>query len=156
MLPVQHRFQVQYDPELRLMRFQWVGAPLAHLLRAGMRYCRDLVEELHPHYVLVDFQGMPPVEMRDELWMSVHWFPRVSRRPLRAVAVMYPSNQLHNQLAVEAMLWVGRHLMRYQLQVFGDALAALDWFTQGDTAVGKRLVTEWESAKFGLHGPSGR
>jgi hypothetical protein len=129
------------------MRFQWVGAPTAQLLRAGMRYSRDLVERLHPHYVLVDFHGMPPVEMRDELWMSVHWFPRVSRRPLRGVAVIYSPDQLHNQMAVEAMLWFGKRFMHYQLQVFEDALSAYDWFTGGDTAAGQRLVAEWEAAK---------
>lgn len=138
------------------MRFQWEGAPRAHLLRNGMRHCRDLVEEIRPHYLLVDFQGMPPVEMRDELWMSVHWFPRVSRRPLRAVAVIYPPNQLHNQMAVEAMLRIGRHLMHYQLQVFEDAISAYDWFTRGDTAAGQRLVAEWDSAKFNLPIPQVR
>lgn len=146
-LPRQHNFQVQHEPALRLMRFQWVGAPQTLLLRAGMRYCRDLVESLHPYYVLVDFHGMPPVEMRDELWMSVHWFPRVSRRPLRGVAVIYSPEQLHNQMAVEAMLWFGKRFMHYQLQVVADALSAYDWFTDGDTAVGQRLVAEWNAAQ---------
>jgi hypothetical protein len=145
--PLAHNFQVQHDAELRLMRFQWVGGLNACALRAGMRYSRDLMEKLLPHYVLVDFQGMPPVEMRDELWMSLHWFPRVSRRPLRGVAVMYPHSQLHNQMAVEAMLWVGRHLMHYQLQVFEDPLSAYAWFTDGDAATGCRLQAEWEAAK---------
>ena len=129
------------------MRFQWVGGPDGRLLRAGMRYCRDLVELHKPFYILVDFHGMPLVEMSDELWMSLYWFPRVSRRPLRAVAVMYPPTQLHNQMAVEAMLWAGRHLMHYQLQVFEDALSALDWFTNADTTTGQRLVAEWNAAK---------
>ena len=146
-LPLQQNFQVQHDPELRIMRFQWVGLPNPRALRNGMRYCRDLVAALRPYYVLVDFQGMPPVEMRDELWMSVHWFPRVSRRPLRAVAVIYTRDQLHNQMAVEAMLWVGRKLMHYQLQVFEDALAAYDWFTNGDTTAGPRLAAEWNDAR---------
>ncbi|MDO7850914.1 hypothetical protein [Hymenobacter convexus] len=149
-LPLSHNFQVQHDPELRLMRFQWVGGPNSRGLRAGMRYSRDLVEKLHPHFVLVDFAGMPPVEMRDELWMSLHWFPRVSRRPLRGVAVMYPPTQLHNQMAVEAMLWVGRRFMQYQLQVFKSVPAAYDWFTGGDTAAGLRLEAEWEAAKAPL------
>ena len=128
------------------MRFQWVGAPVAQLLRAGMRYCRDLVVLHKPFFVLIDFQGMPPVEMRDELWMSIHWFPQVSRRPLRAVAVIYPPGQLHNQMAVEAMVWFGRQLMRYQLQVFEEVLAAYDWFTGGDAAAGQRLAAEWKAA----------
>ena len=71
------------------MRFQWAGAPQTHLLRAGMPCCRDLVEFVHPYYVLVGFHGMPPVEMRDELWMSAHWFARGARRLLRGAAVIY-------------------------------------------------------------------
>ena len=146
-LPLQHNFRVQHDAALRLMRFQWVGGPDGRLLRAGMRYCRDLVALHKPFFVLIDFQGMPPVEMRDELWMSVNWFPQVSRRPLRAVAVIYPPGQLHNQMAMESLLWVGRQRMRYQLQVFEDALSALDWFTNADTATGQRLAAEWNAAK---------
>lgn len=97
--------------------------------------------------MLVDFQGMPPVEMRDELWLTVHWFSRVSRRPLRAVAVIYPPGQLHNQMAVEAMLWLGRQLMHYQFQVFEVALSAYDWFTSGDPATRHRLAAEWAAAR---------
>lgn len=128
------------------MRFQWVGGYDGRTLRAGMRYCRDLVETHHPFYVLVDFHGMPPVEMRDELWMSLHWFPRVSRRPLRTVAVIYSPEQLHNQMAVEAMLWFGKQFMHFQLQVFEEALPALDWLTNGDMAGSQRLVAEWDAA----------
>ncbi|MDQ2769994.1 MAG: hypothetical protein M3Y54_05780 [Bacteroidota bacterium] len=146
-LPLQYNFQVQLDPELRIMCFQWVGPVNRQLLRNGMRYCRDLVAEHKPFYVLVDFHGMPLIDIRDELWMSVHWFPWVSRRPLRAVAVIYSPEQLHNQMAVEAMLWVGRKLMHYQLQVFETAISAYDWFTEGDTAAGQRLVAEWNAAR---------
>lgn len=146
-LPLQYNFQVQLDPELRIMRFQWVGPVNRQLLRNGMRHCRDLVAVHKPYYVLVDFHGMPLIDIRDELWMSLHWFPWVSRRPLRAVAVIYSPEQLHNQMAVEAMLWVGRKLMHYQLQVFETALSAYDWFTGANTAAGQRLVAEWNAAR---------
>ena len=49
-----------------------MGGPNSRALRNGMRYSRDLVEALHPYYILVDFNGLPPVEMRDELRMSAH------------------------------------------------------------------------------------
>jgi len=119
---------------------------VAPLLRAGMRYCRNLVALHKPFFVLVDFEGMPPVEMRDELCMLVNWFPRVSRRPPRAVGVIYPPGQPHNQMAVEAMLWFGRQLVRYQLPLFDGALAAYDWFAAGDAAAGQRLAAGWNAA----------
>jgi hypothetical protein len=144
--PLAHNLQVQHDMALALMRFQWVGGPANHALRAGLAYGRDLVVAHRPIHTLIDFHGMPLIDIQDELWMSVHWFPKVARPPLRNVAVIFNPQQLHNQMAIEAMLWVGRHLMSFQMQVFEDAPAALDWLTAGDTAVVQRLQAEWESA----------
>ena len=50
-------------------------------------------------------------------------------------------------MAVEAMLWLGKRFRHCQLQVVADALSAYDWFTDGDTAVGQRLVAEWNAAQ---------
>ncbi|MBO2008477.1 hypothetical protein [Hymenobacter negativus] len=142
--PLAHNLQVQHDLDLRLMRFQWVGGPANHALRAGLAYGRDMVVANKPTHTLIDFHGMPLIDIQDELWLSVHWFPKVARRPLRCVAVIFTPEQLHNQMAIEAMLWVGRHLMRFEMQVFADVPAALDWLTEGDAAAVQRLQAEWD------------
>lgn len=145
--PLAHHLQVQHDSSLRLMRFQWVGGPSNHALRAGLAYGRDVVVANKPVHTLIDFHGMPLIDIQDELWMSVHWFPQVARRPLRRVAVIFTPEQLHNQMAIEAMLWVGRKLMRFQMQVFEEVLPALDWLVEGDTAAVRRLQAEWAEAR---------
>ena len=143
-LPLQHNLKVQYDPELRLMRFQWVGGPDNQALRADLVYGRDLVTTQQPTHTLIDLAGLPPVDILDELWMTVHWFPPIAASRLRHVALVLGPGQLHNQMAIEAMLWLGRHLMRFQMQVFGDVPAALDWLTHGEAATMHRLQAEWE------------
>ena len=141
--PLAYNLQVQHDLDLRLMRFQWVGGPANHALRAGLAYSRDVVVANKPTHTLIDFHGMPFIDIQDELWLSVHWFPKVARRPLRCVAVIFTPEQLHNQMAIEAMLWLGRQLMRFQMQVFESVSSALDWLTQGEAGTMHRLQTEW-------------
>ena len=142
-LPRQHNLQVQHDPQLRLMRFQWVGGPDSQAVRADLMYGRDLVMAQQPTHVLVDLAGLPPLEMQDELWMTVHWFPKIAASRLQYVALVLRPGQLHNQMAIEAMLWLGRQLMRFQMQVFESVSGALDWLTQGEAGTMHRLQTEW-------------
>jgi hypothetical protein len=145
-LPLNHNLQVQHNVALKLMRFQWAGSPANYALRAALAYGRDLVVANKPTHTLIDFHGMPLIDIQDELWMSVHWFPQVAQRPLRCVAVIFTPEQLHNQMAIEAMLWVGRHLMRFQMQVFENVPSALDWLVEGDTATVQCLMDEWDAA----------
>lgn len=134
--------QVQHDSEQRLMRFQWLD-PHNYLLRAGLEQGLKLVLAYQPHYALVDFTNLPPISTADELWMSVHWFPQVVRQQLRKVAIVSRFEHMHNQMATEAMFWVARHLLRFQVQTFDDVLAAFDWLTEGNAAVMEPLLAEW-------------
>ncbi len=156
-LPRQHNLQVQHDPQLRLMRFQWVGGPDSQAVRADLVYGRNLVVAQQPTHVLVDLAGLPPIEMQDELWMTVHWFPKIAASRLQYVALVLRPGQLHNQMAIEAMLWLGRRLMRFQMQVFEGVPSALDWLTQGDAEAMHRLQAEWdeEIARAGQPAASG-
>lgn len=127
------------------MRFQWLDRTRA-VLRPALAHGRDLVKTHQPTHVLMDFTGLPPIAVQDELWLSVHWFPRVAAQPLRCVALVLRPTQLHNQMATEAVFWLGRHLVRFQLhQVFDDVPAALDWRTAGDAAAVRRLQAEWNA-----------
>lgn len=145
-LPLRHSLQVQHDPLLHLMRFQWVGNSNSQSVRAGLVYGRDLVVAHQPTHALVDLFGLPPLEMQDELWMSVNWFPKIAASRLRYAALVLRPGQLHNQMAIEAMLWLGRHLMRFQMQIFEAVPEALDWLTGGDASARQRLLAEWDAA----------
>ena len=144
--PLRHNLQVQHDPGLRLMRFQWVGSSISTAMRPGLVYGRDLIVAHQPTHALVDLTGLPLIEMQDELWMSIHWFPKIAGTELRCAALIMRPGQLHNQMAIEAMLWLGRHLTRFQIQVFEAVPAALDWLTSGDAAAGRYLQADWDAA----------
>ena len=136
--------QVQHDAGRRLLRFQWLD-PANHYLRPALEHGRDLVVTHQPTHVLMDFHGLPPVSLADELWASVHWLPRIAAQPLQSVALVLRSEHLHNQLVIEATLWACRHLVRFELQVFEHVPAALDWLLQGDDAAARHLQAEWEA-----------
>ncbi len=126
------------------MRFQWLR-PANRVIRPALMHGRDLVVTHQPTHVLVDFTDLPPISMSDELWMSVHWFPPIARQSLRCVALVYRSGHLHNQMATEAMFWVSKHLMRFQLQLFDSVPAALDWLVAGNAGAAQRLQAEWNA-----------
>lgn len=142
LLPLFDALQVQHDSALNLLRFQWLDLANHHL-RPALVHGRDLVMAHRPAQVLVDFTGLSPISVQDELWMSLHWLPRIAAQPLEQVALVLRAEHLHNQMVAEAMLWVARHLMRFQLQFFGDVPAALDWLTGSDRLAGRRLQQEW-------------
>ena len=69
-LPLFDALQVQHDAARRLMRFQWLDQTNA-VLRPALAHGRDLVEAHRPTHVLMDFTGLPPIAVQDELWLSV-------------------------------------------------------------------------------------
>ncbi len=153
LFPLFDALQVQYDADLGFMRFQW-REPAGHYLRAvqasgrnlrpALAHGRDLVVAHRPAYVLVDFEGLPPISLADELWMTANWLPQVAQ-PLRGVALVLRHEHLHNQMMAESLLGAGRHLLPFQIQVFENVAPALDWLVQGDEATAARLQQEWDS-----------
>ena len=138
--------QVQHDPARCLLRFQGLDRANAVVCPAPA-HGRELVVTHRPTHALGDFTGMPPLSTQDELWMSGHWLPRIARQPWqRAVPVPRPG-QLPNQMAIEALFWFGRHLTRFQFQVFDDVPPALDRLVAGDRAAAQRLQAEWDAAR---------
>lgn len=136
------------------MRLQW-REPAGHYLRAvqasgrklrpALAYGRDLIVARQPAYLLIDFEGLPPISLADELWMTVNWLPQVAAQALQQVALVLRHEHLHNQMVVESLLWAGRQLLHFPIQVFEDVPVALDWLTQGDAAAARRLQQEWDS-----------
>lgn len=142
LLPPVDALHVQHDQARRLLRFQWLDS-MNLRLRAGLVYGRDLVVAHKPAHILVDFNGLPQLTVQEELWMSVNWLPAIAAQPIRMVALVYSDvGHLHNQMAAETLLWLGRHLIGFQYQVFHDVPAALFWLTNSDEAV-EQLQAEW-------------
>jgi len=126
LLPSLQALKIQLDASLYFARHQWLG-PYNRQVRAGLEHGYHVSAQYRPHLVLVDFTNLPPLGTADELWLSVSWFPRVVKLPFRQVAIMSRTEHLHNQMVMEAMFWVARHLIRFQIQLFDDIPSALEW-----------------------------
>ncbi|MBC8083557.1 MAG: hypothetical protein H7Z21_10130 [Hymenobacter sp.] len=145
LLPPVDALQIQYDPARNLMRFQWLD-PVNLQLRSALVYGRDVVVQYKPTHVLVDLHDLPHLSMQDELWMSVHWLPIIAAQSIQQVALVHGAvGYLHNQMAVEALIWLGRHLIGFQIQFFDDASAALHWLMGSDESV-EQLQAEWRAS----------
>ena len=142
-LPQVDQLVVQHDPDLRFMRFQWLDATRKRV-RPALRHGRNLVRDYQPIHALVDLRGLPDLSIDDQLWMTGHWFPVVAAQALRQAALVLPT-ATHNQMAVESLLWVSRHLLRFEVQFFTDEVSALDWLLDS-AEVAVALQQEWEYA----------
>jgi len=140
LLPKVDHLLVQYDQPLQLMRFQWLDNTYTHL-RPALKYGRDLVAHYQPVLALLDLNGLPDLSIEDQLWMTVNWLPTIARQKLQRVALVLPAT-VHNQMAVEALLWASRHLVSFEVQFFTDTSAALDWTTESAPQI-PTLEAEW-------------
>lgn len=145
LLPCFEALKVQHDAEQRFMRFQWLD-PHRRVLRPALEYGREVVEQHQPHLSLIDFTHLPPIGLADELWLSLHWFPRIVQLPFKRVAVVSRPEHLHNQMVMEAMFWLSRYLIRFQMQLFDDVPSAIEWLLDGDAAAAQKLQHEWDTA----------
>jgi hypothetical protein len=145
LLPITDSLVVQTDDALRLLRFQW-AASSRQAVRPAFARGRDLVIEYQPTRTLVDFSGLPPIGMADEIWLARNWLPIILKQSLQHVALVFRAHHhLHNQLVFEALFWAGRRHIGFEFQLFDDSTAALHWLTGSDCAV-QSLQAEWLAA----------
>lgn len=89
--------------------------------------------------------GLPNLNIKEQIWVGVHWFPRVTSQVVRQVAVVVPSVATYNLMVVESILGLGSHLTRFEVQFFADPATALDWLTASPIHM-LALTAEWQSA----------
>jgi len=145
LLPLFQALKIQVDPAHSFARYQWLD-PRNRQLRPALEHGHEVSSQYRPHLALVDFTYLPPVSLADELWLSVSWFPKVVQLPYKQVAIVLQTEHLHNQMVLEAMLWVARPLVRFQLQLFDDVPSALGWLLADDLATALVLQAEWETS----------
>lgn len=150
LLPISDSLLVQADADLRLLRFQWAATSSQPVRPALVRFL-ELVVAHQPRHLVVDFTGLPPIGFADEIWLARRLMPVIVAQSLELVALVFPARiRLHNQLAIEALLWASRRTVRFQFQIFDDTSAAIDWLTSSPAAV-QQLQAEWAQAA-----PAGR
>ncbi|AMJ67379.1 hypothetical protein [Hymenobacter sp. PAMC 26628] len=154
LFPVIDSLVAQADAELRLLRFQWALLSEDHTRPAFMRGLALLAEHQATR-VLVDFTGMPPTSVTEEIWLAQHWVPGILRQACLLQAAMVFDNEydLHNWAKMKNLLGPS-HLRSFQFQFFDDVVAALHWLTDSDAAV-QRLQAEWKSGWRTTEAPPG-
>lgn len=136
--------QIQLEPTLQLLRWDWAG-PM-HTAGVPAAFERLLVcsRQHHVRRWLADVSNLPLVTTDEQAWLSGVWLPQFLLLPIRTLALVLPIN-LHNQLVVESLLADGRRRVRADVQFFSDIPAALDWLTPS-AVTAEQLENEWEQA----------
>lgn len=132
----------QLEPDLGLLRWEWVGAANGKGFQTTFE---TLIECSMAHHVtqwLADISLMPPVGTDEQAWLSEEWLERFALAGLTRLAIIEPVG-LHNQLVVENVLADGRRYVRVEVQFFSEIEAALDWLVASSEEQVHHLEQQW-------------
>lgn len=120
---------VQYSEELQLLRAQWKpGYSLQHLKR-GLLCLVDVARQRAVSHIVLDLHHLPDIDVLDQTWISLTWFPKIVALPLQQVALVIPPRDLYNHMVVENILWIERSQIDSDIQFFSETKEALLWIT---------------------------
>ncbi|RPD46290.1 hypothetical protein DNI29_14910 [Hymenobacter sediminis] len=135
----------QLEPDLELLRWEWVGAANGKGFQSTFE---SLIECSLTHRVtqwLADISLMPLVGTDEQAWLSEAWLQHFAAVGIACLAIIEPVS-LHNQLVVENVLADGRRYTRVDVQFFSEVEAALDWLASSDEQV-QQLEEKWQQGK---------
>ena len=101
---------IQCADELQLLRAQWRAGHPMHFFKQGLSRIVELTERHAVTRVVLDLYDLPDIGILEQAWISLTWFPKMAGQPLQQVALVMPPHGLYNQMVVDSVLWMGRHL----------------------------------------------
>lgn len=135
-------FCLQYDEPLAVLRMEWVAATDIRRLRTSADQFMALIRELHVRHLLLDMDSVPELVVADQWWLGEYWMPQLVALPLERLVLVIASNQVHNQLAIDALHDLVQPAIRFDAQYFSDSASAMDWLTDGSERL-SALEAEW-------------
>jgi hypothetical protein len=135
-------FCLQYDEPLAVLRVEWVAATDMHRLRTSAAQLMALIEELRVRHLLIDMNSVPELVVADQWWLGEYWMPQLVALPLERLVLVIASNQVHNQLAIDALHDLVQPAIQFDSQYFSDSVSAMDWLTDGSERL-PALEKEW-------------
>jgi hypothetical protein len=78
----------------------------------------------------------------DQWWLGEYWMPQLVALPLERLVLVIASNQVHNQLAIDALHDLVQPAIQFDSQYFSDSVSAMDWLTDGSERL-PALEKEW-------------
>ena len=141
-------FSLQYDEELSLLRVEWAAGDDTRNLRASALALLRLDQELNMQNLLLNVNTFPDISVYDQVWLGTHWMPGIVKLPLQRVVLINNRHRVHNQLAIESMLALGRPFIRFDIQFFPNAASGMDWLSDFSPRL-PGLMAEWNA----VHAP---
>lgn len=135
-------FCLQYDEPLAVLRMEWVAGTDMRRLRTSADQLMSLIGELGVRHLLLDMDSVPELLVADQWWLGDYWMPQLVALPLERLVLVIASNQVHNQLAVDALHDLVQPAIRFDSQYFSDSVSAMDWLTDGSERL-PALEVEW-------------
>ena len=134
--------RIQFDPALGLLRSAWMpGAPAAQY-RAACTQLLDVSEQYQAQRYLIDMSEVPDISVYDQLWLGRHWVPRALQLPVERVVYCNQASRVHNQLAIESLLYLTRPFITCDVQFFSKPAAALAWLSDYSPRQAE-VLAEW-------------
>lgn len=127
---------------LRLLRLEWISGTGTSTLRASATQLLLLARQLAIRSLLLDMNTVPDISVEDELWLGANWMPGIVQLPLDHLILVISTDQVHNQLAVDALHDLVQPSIRFESHYFADADSALQWLAEGTDRL-PALLAEW-------------
>ncbi|HEX8424797.1 hypothetical protein [Hymenobacter sp.] len=135
---------LQHDHSLAVLRVEWIGGHDMSSLRNTAQYLMASLRSLEVRHLLIDMDSVPDLSVEDQVWLGDYWMPELVALGLERFALVIGSNQIHNQLAVDALHNLVQPAIRFDMQYFTDSVSALDWLTHSSERL-PALEAEWET-----------
>ena len=127
-----------------MLRVEWAAGDDTRNLRASALALLQLDQELNMQNLLLNVNTFPDISVYDQVWLGTHWMPGIVKLPLQRVVLINNRHRVHNQLAIESMLALGRPFIRFDIQFFPNAASGMDWLSDFSPRL-PGLMAEWNA-----------
>lgn len=133
---------VQHNKLLDVLRVAWVGGRNMRGFRAAFSKLPKLISQLGVGRVVLDLNALPEISVYDQLWLSTSFVPLLITLPLRQAVIVLSPRQVYNHQVIEGLLMAVQLLIRFDVQFFAQADAAMQWVTDYSPQLA-HLQQEW-------------
>ncbi|RZK17490.1 MAG: hypothetical protein EOO56_17845 [Hymenobacter sp.] len=144
-------FKIQYDEPLHLLRVEWAAGRDMRRLRPALEQLLQLAIRLQITHGLLAIDTLPDISAYDQIWLGSQWLPKAERLTLKQAVIALSSGKVYNQQAIETLLMLNRHSVKFDFQFFSQSVPAMHWLTNESWRL-PTLLTEWDAA-FGPVAP---
>ena len=130
-------FLIRYEQAGRVLYTQWQALASIHRASLALEQLLGMVRQQQIGAWLLDLRNMPDLLLLDQQWLEYHYLPSVAALPLRHLALVLKSQSQHQTLLDARGLPPA-----FEVQIFDDAVTALDWLRQGEASPAPEMSTQ--------------